>query len=409
VKLASKRRVLVTFNRDFEGAEADPENKAREDIKGIAEHVVAILSGRGYVADGLGVTSDILGAVASIRAYSPDVVFNLCESLGGDNRFEPLLPLLLDREGIAYTGSGPLTLSLALHKHKAKDVLRARGVPTPEAVYLTTPEVSGVNLPFPLIVKPSREDASVGIYSESVVHDRAALERRVTFVLSRYRQAALVERFIEGREIYVSMLGVAPGNRQARALDGEPEVLPFFEIDFSDMPPGRPRIVSFDGKWVEDSDEYRGTKPIPCRELPGDLAARVTRAAVDAFQAMEVRDYGRMDIRLAEGGPDAGTPYVIDVNPNCDLSDVAGGFSKAARAAGLGYDEVILRIVELALLRRPHADTIPLAARSRTAHRDHASAGDLPAAAAAAAGATAATSGRSVVRDRAPRRRARSG
>jgi D-alanine-D-alanine ligase len=387
VKLASKRRVLVIYNRDFEGAEADPENKAREDIKGIAEHVIEVLGANGLASDGLGVTSDVFGAVAAIRAFAPDIVFNLCESISGDNRFEPLLPMLLDREDIAYTGSGPLTLGLALHKHKAKDVLRARGIPTPEAVYLTTPDVSGVTLPFPLIVKPSREDASVGIYSESVVHDRAALERRVTFVLSRYRQAALVERYIEGREIYVSMLG-------RRGEDVEPQVLPFFEIDFSDMPAGRPRIVSFEGKWVEDSDEYRGTKPIPCRELPREDEARIARTALAAFGALELRDYGRMDIRMAETGPDAGTPFIIDVNPNCDLSDVAGGFSKAARAAGLGYDEVILRIAELALQRRSHADTIPLA-RSRTAHREHVPGAEVPA-------------GRGAVRERAPRRRVRS-
>jgi D-alanine-D-alanine ligase len=386
----AKRRVLVIFNRDFEGAEADPENKAREDIKGIAEHVMAILGGQGgFVVDGLGISSDVHAAMDAIHAYGADAVFNLCESIGGDNRFEPLLPMLLDREGIAYTGSAPLTLTLSLHKHKAKDVLRARGVPTPEAVYLTTPEVGNVTLPFPLIVKPSREDASVGIYSDSVVHDRAALERRVTFVLSRYRQAALVERYIEGREIYVSMLGDP-------SADGEPQVFPFYEIDFADMPAGRPKIVSFEGKWVEDSDEYRGTKPIPCRPLGPELEARVRGVALAAFAAMELRDYGRVDIRLAEAGPDAGTPYVIDINPNCDLSDQAGGFSKAARAAGLGYDEVILRIAELALRRRSHADTIPLAVRSRNAHRDHLPGGDLQ-------------PGRAVARERAPRRRARSG
>jgi D-alanine-D-alanine ligase len=217
-------------------------------------------------------------------------------------------------------------------------------------------------------------------------------------VLSRYRQAALVERFVEGREIYVSMLG------DPRA-DSEPQVFPFFEIDFADMPAGRPKIVSFEGKWVEDSDEYRGTKPIPCRPLGPELEARVRGVALAAFGAMELRDYGRVDIRLAEGGPDAGTPYVIDINPNCDLSDVAGGFSKAARAAGVGYDEVILRIAELALRRRSHADTIPLAVRSRNAHRDHLPGGDLQ----AAAVATVAAVGRSAARDRAPRRRARSG
>jgi D-alanine-D-alanine ligase len=384
VKAANKPRVLVIYNRDFEGAEADPENKAREDIRGIADHVVGILGRRGLISDGLGVTDDVFGAVSTMRAFAPDVVFNLCESIGGDNRFEPLLPLLLDREGIAYTGSGPLTLGLALHKHKAKEILRARGVPTPEAVHLTTSDVSAAAaLGFPLIVKPSREDASVGIYAESVVSDAAALERRVTFVLSRYRQAALVERYIEGREIYVSMLGRA---------DGPPQILPFHEIDFSDMPAGLPRIVSFEGKWVEGSDEFRGTKPIACTGLAPEIEARIARTAVAAFEALELRDYGRLDIRLAADG----TPYVIDVNPNCDLSDQAGGFAKAARAAGLGYDDVILRLVELALHRRPHADTIPLAARSRSAHRDHLAGGDVPA-------------GRGVVRDRAPRRRARSG
>jgi D-alanine-D-alanine ligase len=384
-------RVVVIFNRDFEGAEADPENKAREDIKGIAEHVVSILTRAQFAAFGVGVTGDVFGAVEAIKSYSPDVVFNLCESIGGDNRFEPLLPLLLEREGIAYTGSGPLTLSISLHKHKAKEILRARGVPTPQAWHLTTPDVaeifSGPATPFPLIVKPAREDASVGISNESVVRDREALARRVTHVLQHYRQPALVERYIEGREIYVSMLG---------RPSGAPQIFPFYEIDFSLMPQDRPRIVTFDGKWVEDSDEYIGTKPVLCTGLSPELYARVTDVAVRAFEAMEIRDYARLDFRLPTEGPDAGTPYVIDVNPNCDLSDEAGGYAKAARAAGLGYDEVIRRIVDLALLRRPHADTIPLATRSRSARRNGFGGSDLPA-------------GGGLVRDRAPRRRARSG
>ena len=106
-------------------------------------------------------------------------MFNLCESLSGDARFEPLLPMLLEHAGIAYTGSPPLALGLALHKQKAKGVLRGAGVPTPDAVCLTTADVSAVTLPFPLIVKPSREDASTGISSQSVVHERADLERQV--------------------------------------------------------------------------------------------------------------------------------------------------------------------------------------------------------------------------------------
>jgi D-alanine-D-alanine ligase len=320
--LDTKPRVVVIYNRDFEGADADPENKAREDIKDIAEHVMSILLGRGCSAIGLGITDDVFAAISSLRDARPDVIFNLCESIGGDNRFEPLLPMLMDREGFAYTGSGPLSLSLALHKNKAKEILRARGIPTPEAVFLTSPDIGAVTMPFPLIVKPSREDASVGITRDSVVWTRPALEQRVAHVLSHYRQPVLVERYIEGREIYVSMLG---------APDGKTQVFPFYEIDFSEMPADRPRIVSFEGKWVEDSDEYRGTKPIRCENLSPELEARIAATALAAFETMELRDYARVDVRLAADG----TPYVIDVNPNCDLSDVAGGFSKAAKAAGL--------------------------------------------------------------------------
>src|SRR3954469_21822260 len=143
----SNPRVVVIYNRDFEGAEADPENKAREDIKDIAENVVAILDEKGYAASGLGITDDVPAAVSALRELRPHVVFNLCESIGGDNRFEPLLPLLLEREGIAYTGSPPLALALALHKNKAKEILRARGIPTPEAAVLTAAPAPGEPMP----------------------------------------------------------------------------------------------------------------------------------------------------------------------------------------------------------------------------------------------------------------------
>jgi D-alanine-D-alanine ligase len=364
--LDTKPRVVVIYNRDFEGADADPENKAREDIKDIAEHVVSILESKGCSAEGLGITEDVFAALSALGEMRPDVVFNLCESIGGDNRFEPLLPMLMDREGFAYTGSGPLALTLALHKHKTKEVLRARGVPTPEAVCLTTADLAPLTMPFPLIVKPSREDASVGINRESVVWTRETLEQRVSYVLTRYRQPALVERYIEGREIYVSMLGNATG---------APRVFPFYEIDFSEMPADRPKIVSFEGKWVETSEEYRGTTPVRCTNLTPELQERITATALMAFDALELRDYARVDIRLAADG----IPYVIDVNPNCDLSDGAGGFSKAAKAAGLTYDQVIAHIVELALARRPNADTIPLSVRSRSARRGNRSARALAA------------------------------
>jgi D-alanine-D-alanine ligase-like ATP-grasp enzyme len=121
VKARTRPRIVVIYNRDFEGAEADPENKAREDVKEIADHIVRILSANGYEASGLGVTSDVTGALGELRALKPAAVFNLCESIQGDNRFESLLPLLLELEGIPYTGSEPFALSLALRKEKVKE------------------------------------------------------------------------------------------------------------------------------------------------------------------------------------------------------------------------------------------------------------------------------------------------
>jgi D-alanine-D-alanine ligase len=369
VKAKSKPRVVVIYNRDFEQAQADPENLAREDVAGTAERIIIALRAGGHDVRALSIGADVCGAVREIDALAPAAVFNLCESIGGDNRFEALVPMLLDLAAIPYTGSAPLALSIALHKDKAKEILRANGIATPRGVCVAPPPDLGDDdaldaviaalpgdLRLPLIVKPAREDASVGISSASVVRDVEALRARVRHVLRHYRQPAIVEEFIEGREINVSVLARVPGDG-----DGSPQVLPLSEIDFSDMPADRPRIVSFEGKWVESSDEFHGTRPVPC-ELPTATEGRIRELAVRGFAAMQLRDYGRFDVRLAADG----TPYVIDVNPNCDLSEQAG-FARAARAAGIAYDDLVLRIAQLALSRRPHADPIPLARRSRGA------------------------------------------
>jgi D-alanine-D-alanine ligase len=340
VKVRSRPRVVVIYNRDFEGAETDPENKAREDVKEVAKDILRILGGSGFASDELGITNDIPAAMTALVDMQPNAVFNLCESIHGDNRFESLMPLLMDLSKIAYTGSCSFGLSLALRKEKVKDILRGCGVPVARGGLVTCVEdCAKMEMVFPAIVKPAREDASVGICSASVTHNQEALVQRVAYVLENYRQPALVEEFIEGREIYVSIL---------ERVDNEPMVFPFFEIDFSDMPSDRPNIVSFEGKWVEDSVEFKGTRPVRCERLSVELRAHMAKTALQAFRSVGLRDYGRIDFRLSA----AGVPYVIDVNPNCDLSDLAGGYSRAAKAAGLSYKELILRIVELALTRQ---------------------------------------------------------
>lgn len=364
MKVRTKPRVAVIYNRDFEEAETDPENLAREDVEKVAVDIAGALERAGHAVVSLGVADDVYGTMRALRKAAPAVVFNLCESLQGDNRFEALIPMLLDYEGLVYTGSAPQALLQALHKDKAKQLLETRKVVTPRAVVLHDPDVSHVDLGYPLIVKPTREDASVGISAASVVHDQAQLADRVRHVLAHYRQPALAECFIEGREINVSVL---------ERPDGPPEILPLHEIDFSEMPADRPKIISFEGKWVESSPDFRGTRPTPCQLAP-ELHARLAQTALAAFRALDLRDYGRVDMRLTADG----TPYVIDVNPNCDLSSDGGGFARAGRAAGISYDDLVLRLLALAMNRRQDADTIPIAKRSRSADGAHRAADEQP-------------------------------
>ncbi|MSP61111.1 MAG: ATP-grasp domain-containing protein [Myxococcales bacterium] len=395
---SSGLRVLLLHNTDFSNLPPeDPAYSSGADVEIAARGVAGALARRGHhpVVDGL----DCAGIGRLIRLLSddpPDVVFNLCESLRTDARHEVVLPALLDLMGVPYTGSGPVALGIALRKDRAKALLRDSGVPTPDAVTLTS--VAGeCGLPFPLIVKPTREDASVGISSASVVHDRAALDAAVAHVVHALHQPALVERFIEGRELYVSLLGNDP-----------PSALPMHEIDFTDLPAGLPRIVSYSGKWDPTSPEFLGTRPTRCF-LSDAVRLRVERAAQSAFKALDLADYGRVDVRLAADD----TPYVIDVNPNCDLTDGAG-FSRAGGYSGLSYEQLVERICLVALERhrnaQPHRtaappaalvdaaalalDSAPPARRSRVAARSDHEGRVVPA-------------GRGPVRARADRRRAR--
>lgn len=328
--------ILVLHNRDFSTSD-DPEFTSRADVENAARDVVSALVSRGYAVERWAVpTADPLAVVDRVAARAPDLVFNLCESLGGDSRHEAVLPALFELRGLRYTGSGPLALGTALRKDRTQAILRAYGVPTPAGFVVEAEEALPAELPpFPLIVKPTREDASTGIWLRSVVEDRAALCARVDEVRRRYRQPVLVERFIAGRELYVSLLGNGR----------EPLALPLHEIDFAAMPRGAPHIVTYDGKWSPSSAEYRGTQSVRAllSEALRDLCAEVARAA---FSALELRDYARIDLRVASDG----SPFVIDVNPNCDLSDGAG-VARAASFAGLSYPDLIERIVAAARAR----------------------------------------------------------
>lgn len=328
------RRVLVAYNADWLVTDV----RANSDVVAMAVGVRSALERRGFSAELLAVSGeDVCEVVQRVRSHRPDLVFNLCESLLRDARHEPVLPALLDLYGIPYTGSAPLALGIALRKSRTKELMRARGVPTPEAVAIVPGESAdaALALGFPVIVKPGREDASIGIEAGSVVRTPEALADRVRRIHDEFRQEALVERFIDGRELYVTVLGNGAASR----------ALPIHEIDFAHLPAALPRIVTYNGKWSEQHEEYVGTKPVLALLTP-EQQRRCEAAARAALTAVGVRDYGRCDIRLTADD----TPYVIDVNPNCDISEDAG-VARAARAAGLDYPALIASIAEAALAR----------------------------------------------------------
>ena len=335
-------KVAVLYNVDYEGTseEGDPGWAARADVAVVARAVADALDDGAHEPTLVPCDGDLVGLRVRVQELAPDCIFNLCESLAGDARLESAVPLVFELLGIPCTGSSPEALSHALYKDRVKERLRAANVPTPggglvrsgaEATALASRELS-----YPLMVKPVREDGSVGITSKSVVHDDASLSEIVDDLVRRHVQPCLVERFIEGRELNVALVGFPTAR-----------VLPLCEMTFDNLPPGVPRIVSYDAKWRTGSAEDLGTVPQVHPNLPAGIAARVRRVAVEAFRAVGLRDYGRVDIRLS---PD-GVPYVIDVNPNCDLSPGAG-MARAAAAVGMEYDALVKLIVRYALRRR---------------------------------------------------------
>jgi D-alanine-D-alanine ligase len=336
-------RVLVVHNRDYEGADADPENRARADVLSTAEGVRAALLRLGHPVELLGIGGDLDGLTGAIAAAAPDVVFNLCESLSGEARFEPLLPMLLERAGIAYTGSPPLALLVSRNKAMSKKVLAYHGIRVPGFATYRPGEAPVVpaGLRFPLIVKPLQSDASAGIAQASVVQDPASLADRVAMVHERFDQPAIAEEFVDGRELYVSMIG------NGDAL----EILPITEMVF-DKRRTKPeeRIATEFAKWDEDYRGRKGIRNVFARPLARAARERIAEICRTAFRALWLRDYARLDVRLA---PD-GEIWFLEANANPFIS-YGHDMANAAEKAGMDYYRFIQRLVDEAAARYEHA------------------------------------------------------
>lgn len=276
-----------------------------------------------------------------IRAARPDLVFNIAEGFYGASR-EAQVPAILEMFGIPYTGSDPLTLCLCLDKARAKEVLAYHGVAT--ASFVVVEESAELPLarriPLPAMVKPLFEGSSKGIRDDQLVRDWASLDDRVERVLSSYRQPALVEAFLPGREFTVAVLGNGADLR----------VLPPVEIRFDVFPPGANPIYSWEAKWVWDRPEA----PLRVFDCPARLNGEGLGAIEDlcrqAARVLRLRDWARVDVRL-DG---AGVPHILEVNPLPGvLPDPAANscYPKAARAAGLDYRSMVLAVADAAIRR----------------------------------------------------------
>ena len=289
----------------------------------------------------LAVDRNVQQVISSINKFNPDVIYNFVESVEGISSYEYCMAGLFELLGVEITGCSPITLGNCLNKARAKAILKSRGILTPE--YRTLKKTKRftekeIKLRYPMILKLMNEDASIGISEFSVVKNYTELRKQFSFLVETYNQDIILEEFIQGRELNVAILGG--------------KVLPVSEINFGGLPEEFPNIVTYDGKWTEGSVYYNHTKPVCPAVLPARIKKNIQTIALASYDALNCRDYARVDIRLSNDS----VPYVIEVNPNPDISSDSG-FARAAAADGLSYDDLLYTIANFALIRKKKNDS----------------------------------------------------
>jgi D-alanine-D-alanine ligase len=312
----------------------EKENAKRYDE--VIPQVAAALRRGGHQVSILGVHGDVKKLISGLARRKPDLVFNLMESFGDSFLGASDVVGLLDLLDLCYTGGGPGEYYLQEDKALTKKLLAFEGIKYPDfAVFTQDANLeTGGNLHMPLFVKPLRMDASIGIGAQSLVHNTLDLMKRVAAIHEQVHDAALAEEYIEGREFYVGILG-----------NPNPQAFPPIEMDFSGLPDGNPHVLDDRAKWKKNTVEFKGTKAV-LADVPDELRARLQKVSLDAYRALRVRDYGRIDLRLTA----TNEIYVIEVNASCYLEE-SGEFATGAAAAEIEYEALINKIVDLAVQR----------------------------------------------------------
>lgn len=335
VRARKRYKVLVLFdtagtppaNQDF-SAELKTDDWAAE------AHVIGTLKKLGHEVRTIGIYDEAGMIIDEIKANPPDVVFNLTEHFNAVSAYDRNVAGLLEMMGVPYTGSSPTGLTLCKNKGMAKEILAYHKIHVPNfAIFSPGATIRRPNrLKFPLFIKPLREEASYGISQDSFVESNEALEERVRFIHERMNQEALAEEYIEGRELYVSILG-----------NGRLRVFPYREVIFSEVPEGQPRFSTFKAKWDDAYRKRWGIQNIFAEPLPNGMAQRIAKICRAVYRALRIRGYGRIDLRLTPEGE----IVVLEANPNPNL-EREDEFAQSAMKAGLSYDRMIQHILNLA-------------------------------------------------------------
>ena len=334
----SKPRVLVLFDTDSDPpANQDYSRHLASGTDEVEYEVARTLLDRGYEVRLLGFRNDLDQLLDGIRAQPVDVVFNLTERFKDLSALDYTVAGLLEMLAVPYTGAGPTGLILARHKALTKMVLNHHDVRTPRFMWTEPgkPCKRPSDLRFPLIVKPVDEDASVGIARASVVRDDGALAERVNYIHEKFKTAAIVEEFIAGREIYVGVVG-----------NDDPKALPPIEMVFEPAVPDERRIATFKVKWSHKHRERMGVQNRIATDLPDEVRNRLNEVAIASYKAAGLRDYGRVDVRLAHDNE----IYVVEANPNPYLSE-GEDMAWAAEEGGYPYPELLEAIIDWAKQR----------------------------------------------------------
>lgn len=334
-----KNTPLILFLYNVEKSVAYGESSdlaAIQESEQTAALLIGILQKKNYSVEPFPVQDSLDPLREKLGHYSTDnvLVFNYCDTFAGNNLAAAEIAKLLDDKDFKHTGSTGDVITTCIRKGQAKKKFLAKGVPTPRFKVFSRAS-GGIDFTYPAFVKPSDDDASVGISHDSVVQDHKQMLQRVSYILERYHQDALVEEFIAGREFAVSLWG-----------NGETlRVLPIAEMDYSQVSDPLNRILTYESKWEPGTFDF---EKIPTK-VPADLQpeeeTHVKETALLAFQTIGLRDFGRVDIRFRNG-----TAFVIDINEIPDLGPT-DGFSKSTRAAGFSHEDTIEQILKFALQR----------------------------------------------------------